>query len=93
MRLDAEIGPLAQMRPQIGARGAAALAVDLGDLIEAEPFPTRAVKIVVERELRLARRVEEALLERIVRAQIGDVQRPALAVIAVVKPSARPRGW
>ena len=77
VRLDAQIGPLAEMRPQIGARGAAALAVDLGDLIEAEPFLARAVEIVVERELRLARGVEEAVMERIVGARIGDVERPA----------------
>ena len=80
VRLDAEIGPLAQMRPEIGARGAAAFAVDLGDLIEAQPLVARAVEIVVERELRLARRGEEALLERIVGARIGDVERPAAAV-------------
>ena len=80
VRLDPQIGPLAEMRPQIGARGAAAFAVDLGHLIEAEPFLARAVEIVVERELRLARGGEEALLERIVGARIGDVERPAAAV-------------
>ena len=68
------------MRPEIGPRRAAAFAVDLGDLIEAEPFLTCAVEIVVEWELRLARGVEEALMEWIVGARIGDVERSAAPV-------------
>ena len=85
--LHSQVRPLAEMRMDVAARGAPAFAVELGDLIDAEPLLALAVEIGVERELGLARGVEKARLERIVGAQIGDVERPALAVIGVVKVS------
>ena len=68
------------MRMDEGARGAAALAVDLRDLVEPAAFLSFAVEIVGDRQLRLARRIEEVPLKRIVGAQFRDVERSALAV-------------
>ena len=66
-----------------GAGGAAALAVDLRHLIDAAAFLLRAVEILDDRQLRLARRIEEDLLEGIFGARRRDIQRAALAVEGV----------
>ena len=79
-RFDDEIGAPPHMRMDIGARRRPALAVFLRHLIEAETLLLRAVEILVDTELRLPRRFEKDLLIAVVRAQIGDIQRPALPV-------------
>jgi hypothetical protein len=66
--LHAKIGAPAHVGMDIGSRGAATLAIDLGDLIEAATLLLGAVEIAIERQLGFADRVEKQLLEAVVRA-------------------------
>ena len=74
-----------QMRLQVGARRAPALAVFLRHLVGAHALLLRAVEVVVARKSRLLRGVDENPLERVAGAQAGDMQRPAAAVIFAVQ--------
>ncbi len=69
------------MRLHVGARGAPAFAVFLRHLVGAHALLLGAVEIRVVREPRLARRLDEYSLERVVRAQRRDMERPAAAVV------------
>ena len=57
------------MRMEIGARGAPAFAILLGQLVDAEAFLLLAVEIVAHRQLRLARGLDENVVERVVGAR------------------------
>jgi hypothetical protein len=83
--LDAQIGATCHMRVNIGARGAATLAVLLRQLIDAEAFMLVGIEIFAQAELRFPRALQEYLLHRIAGARLVDAQRPALAVIFAVK--------
>ncbi len=83
--LDAQIGARGHVGMNIGPRRAPAFAVLLRDLIDAEAFMLLGIEILADPELRLARRLQERLLHRVVGAQFVDGQRPALAVILAVE--------
>src|SRR5712691_204074 len=72
------------MRMDIGARGAPALAVLLRHLIDADALLLRAIKILIERKLALARGLDEYMRHGIVGAKLGHVQRAAGTVKRVV---------
>src|SRR5262245_28248503 len=84
-RLHAQIGPVADMRMDIAARRAPALAIVLRHLVDAEPLLLGAVEIVADAELRLAGALQKHLPDRIVGAQARDAQRTVLAVIFAVE--------
>src|SRR3954469_8111403 len=63
--LHAKIGALAHIRVEIGARGAAALAVALGELVDAEAFMLVGIEILAQPELGFLPRLQERLLHRI----------------------------
>ena len=67
MGLDAQIGAGSHMGVNIGARGAAAFAVLLRQLIDAEAFVFVGVEILAQAELRFLCGLQEDLLYRIVR--------------------------
>lgn len=85
MRLDAQIRPLAHVGIHIGARRAPALATVLRHLVAAEPFMVLFIEVLANAELRLARSLMEDVMDRIVRAQLVDMQRAALAMIFAVE--------
>src|SRR5512139_740523 len=74
-----EVGPR-KVRLHVGARGAAALAVLLRDLVDADALLLGAVEVGIAAKARLLAGLQEDLLERIAGAQLGDVQRAAAAV-------------
>lgn len=78
LRLDAQIGALADVRMDIGARRAPALAVLLRHLVDAEAFMVVAVEILAEAELSFLRCLQEDLLHRIAGAQLVDGEGPSL---------------
>ena len=67
--LDAQIGAVAHMRMDIGARRAAAFAVLLRHLVDAEAFMLVGIEILAQAKLRFLRRLQERLLHRIAGAQ------------------------
>src|SRR6202011_1348076 len=69
----------------VAACRAPAFAVLLRDLVGAEPFLLLGVEILADAELSFARRLQIDLSHRIVGAQSGDMERPALAVILAVE--------
>jgi hypothetical protein len=73
-----------QVRLDIGARRAPALAVLLGDLIDAEAHLMRAVEVGVHRQLQLPTGFQKIALERIAGSDAGDIQRTAGAVEAIL---------
>ena len=81
MGLDAQIGAASHVRVDIGARGAAAFAVLLRQLIDAEALMLVGIEILAQAELRFLRGLQEDLLYRIAGARLVDGERPALAVI------------
>src|ERR1700682_128119 len=72
------------MRVDIGAGGTPALAVLLRDLIDTNTLLLRAVEILIERKLALARGLDEYMRNGIVGAKLSHVQRAAAAVKRVV---------
>src|SRR5208283_2404552 len=80
--LDQKTVPLAEMGMNIGARGAPPLPVLLRDLIDTEALRLGNVEILAVRKLCLTRGLQEELMEGIVGARLGDVQRtiPAMPV-------------
>ena len=79
--LDPQIGAVVHMGMDIGARGAAALAVPLRHLVDAEAFVLVGIEILAQAKLGFLRRLQEGLLHRIVGAQFVDGERAVLAVI------------
>ncbi len=75
--LDLQILAAVHERMNVAARCAPALAVLLGDLIDAEAFLLLAVEIVADPELGFARRLQINVPHRIVGAQSGDAERTA----------------
>ncbi|MDR8730798.1 hypothetical protein FEQ04_05139 [Burkholderia pseudomultivorans] len=78
------IGDHVQVRPvaavDVGPRDAAARAVPMRDLVEADAFLRRAVEVVVERVAGRMRGLDESFGERIAKAQIRYRERPVRAV-------------
>ena len=85
MGLDAQIGAISHMRVDIGAGGAAAFAVLLRQLIDAESLMLLGIKILAQAELRFLRGLQEYLLHGIAAARLVDGERPALAMIFAVE--------
>src|SRR6185312_7287218 len=72
---DAQIRPRCEMRVDIAARRAPALAVLLGDLVDAETFLLLAIEILADPKLRLARGLQIDFLHRIVGSEPADMER------------------
>src|SRR5262245_61841932 len=85
MGLDAQIGSACHMRVDIGACGAAAFAVLLRQLIDAEALMFVGIEILAQAELRFLRSLQEDLLHRIAGARLVDGERSALAMIFAVE--------
>ena len=85
MGLDAQVRAGCHVGVDIRPRRAPAFAVPLGDLIEPETFMVLGVEILADPKLRLARRLQEGVLHRVVGTQFVDGQRAALAVIGAVE--------
>ncbi len=77
---DLEVGPLAQVGRQIGARRAPALALLLRHLIEADALLGRTVEITVARQLQLVAGFEKGVVDRVGADEIGDIERAVAAV-------------
>src|ERR1700754_1749489 len=84
MSLDAQIRSRRYERMDVAAGRAAALAVLLRHLIDAEPFLLFTVEIVANAELGLACGLQEGLPHRVIGAELIDGKRAALAVIVAV---------
>ena len=80
--LDGQVGPL-HRRAQIGERGAAPAHLAHGQLVIADAFLLGAVEIGVGPEPGLLRGGDKGVVQFVAGAQIGDVERPAGAVIIV----------
>ncbi len=74
---DVQIRPCAHRR-QVGAGGAAALAVLLRDLIPADALLRMTREIVIARQTCLLTRFDEECSRWMRRAQIGHIQRPGV---------------
>jgi hypothetical protein len=85
LRLHPQVGTVCDVRMNIAARRAPALAILLRHLVGAETFLLFGVKILADAELRLTRGFQKDLLYRIVGAQSVDGERTALAVIFAVE--------
>src|SRR5438105_12208193 len=73
------------MRMHVSPRCAPALAVLLGDLIDAKAFVVLGIEILTDPKLRFPRRLQKDFLHRVVGAQLVDGERAALAVILAVE--------
>jgi hypothetical protein len=62
----------------VAPRSTPSFAVLLRHLIDAETFLFRAVEVLIDPELRFARRLQINLLNRIIALQLGDAERSAL---------------
>src|SRR5258708_13332951 len=85
MGLDAHIPARCHEWMNVAARRAPALAVLLRDLVGAEAFLLLGVEVLANPELRLARGLQIDVPHRIVRAQSGNMERTAFAVILAVE--------
>ena len=81
--LHIQISPFTHVWMQIGARGAPAFAVVMGDLINAHALLLCAVKIGVDWEASFFGGIQIDLLKWIITLQILDMQRTGIAVVAI----------
>ena len=74
-----------QIRLDIGARGAPALAIFLGNLVDSETLLLGTVEIVGHRQLELPAGLQEVILKGIRGLEVGNVERAVGAVKRIAK--------
>jgi hypothetical protein len=84
VRLDMQVPALSDVRQKIGTRCTAALALFLRHLVNADSLLLDAIEVLRDRQAGLARRLDEAAMEGIVRTQVADPQRSAVAVPCIM---------